>query len=1164
MIRTNKKAYTAVLVTMLFLLSAIVPSTLSKNTTNTEGFDKGPSYKSVVTLKKTTFVNYDEDTYLDDYAYLAAVPTTVFDDGEKLYSNPLLYYQDEYPVEEDKELILNTRVGIDCFMEDWMSYCNGKLDHMTLVNVPKDKLDPSWKASEYTEIEGQDPYDIASDLALSEWSYSDDAVVAVIDENPEKPDFFFQGEKTGTIDTNAKIKEIEPFYTDQLDKLNPRPHYFEVPSDDYKFLHSRTWWSSIWAGTPPASAIPININITMPAADPDSQFYCKDENGDWMQVKVTQGWNIGGMDQEKAQTYIYTDGKWYFTITDVPTFGLKDIVGKYGSWGDILRNMLLGTKYQTDITLYPGVDIEIAETPPFGCRDATFEVITKRDDIKFGFSILGPSGEEIVSSVGENLETEESDTHKIHLDQLGECPENKHYKISVYLLEDINEPLDFEIKYSWHQNFSEEEGDALTSATEGAVLASTLNAPLLYTDSSFLADETKDTLYKLGVENIYLVNLGEHLEKETKDEIKKIADIKEEFTELTEIYNEITENTGQNDIIFSTIDPWTWYYSGKPRPVNETEVGLFIGPAAYCAAHHGSPVLIVENHPELSSNVVWYTEFWKRYSNGFTDPPAVCIHLTVTQIAEFLKEIGLNKEGIESMVTVADQYEIGAPWDRAFVGVTKPGRICGSPVDTAYWLSRNVFYPQLIFENPATDANGVELKQGSYSERRTLLPRGAFGLKIVEPSKYETFNYPVLQLYLTYSHKLNDRFSKYYGLKYEAADGLVPGESSSLDTIDAGIVPGKPGQQIWPDFTISEVSPYYLSEGGYDNVYSTTFDAMTENLNRGVLLFLSASHGTSAGSGKMLTWSTEKSALSMIPGSSTLFGSQKEENPWRGYDWLLGSTEEPDAMTMEVHGFLPALLGNPNMNGLFPTGEDFWPSERPILHTLGKTLKLIPIIKWLVPEWLADSSYYKDGMIGAHTISGLTATIEDWTGYNWDKSLENVHSCGWLNGACLPAYKLFHLTMVRHGSSFQIIDPWSTSWYMYWMETIPKDLTLGYSIGEAYTRGISHVGILYGTDPPQWWWDSEQNLVYFGDPDLRPLVPGTNYSDANYWAPDDVEPLRYDTETSIDGHMPFGATDYPNEREPKTLIQEYMLVIVVIIAILILLVAMAVMSKKKR
>ena len=140
---------------------AVLPTALADTSKiNTNGFDRGVSWKSVVPMKRTTFVNFDDETYLDDYAYLASVPTTVFYDknGERIFSNPLLFYQDEYDIEEDKERSLNARQGLDYFMEDWMSYCNGYLDQMTLINVPKNKLDLDWKAKNYTIIESDCPY----------------------------------------------------------------------------------------------------------------------------------------------------------------------------------------------------------------------------------------------------------------------------------------------------------------------------------------------------------------------------------------------------------------------------------------------------------------------------------------------------------------------------------------------------------------------------------------------------------------------------------------------------------------------------------------------------------------------------------------------------------------------------------------------------------------------------------------------------------------------------------------------------------------------------------------------------------------------------------------------------------------------------------------------
>ena len=67
-----------------------------------------------------------------------------------------------------------------------MSYSNGKLDKMTLINVAQSKLDSRWKAKEYEIINEDNPYAIASQIALREWSYSDNAVVAVIEEQFEE------------------------------------------------------------------------------------------------------------------------------------------------------------------------------------------------------------------------------------------------------------------------------------------------------------------------------------------------------------------------------------------------------------------------------------------------------------------------------------------------------------------------------------------------------------------------------------------------------------------------------------------------------------------------------------------------------------------------------------------------------------------------------------------------------------------------------------------------------------------------------------------------------------------------------------------------------------------------------------------------------------------
>jgi len=91
-----------------------------------------------------------------------------------------------------------------------------------------------------------------------------------------------------------------------------------------------------------------------------------------------------------------------------------------------------------------------------------------------------------------------------------------------------------------------------------------------------------------------------------------------------------------------------------------------------------------------------------------------------------------------------------------------------------------------------------------------------------------------------------------------------------------------------------------------------------------------------------------------------------------------------------------------------------------------------------------------------------------------------------------------------------------------------------------------------------------ENVCFYGDPDLRPYVPGVGYSNANYWEREDTESLRYDAEISIDGHMPFGATSYPNERQQLPFWQEYIVLTISLIVIIFLVVALVVIGRKKK
>ena len=132
-------------IAIFVMLGGVILPTVLSDTSKiyVDGFDRGVSWKPYIPLKRTTFIQHDQESYLDDYAYLAAIPTSVFYDKneDRIFTNPLMFFEDTFVPEEEKERSLNTRQGIDYFMEDWMGYSKGYLDKMTLINVPKNHID---------------------------------------------------------------------------------------------------------------------------------------------------------------------------------------------------------------------------------------------------------------------------------------------------------------------------------------------------------------------------------------------------------------------------------------------------------------------------------------------------------------------------------------------------------------------------------------------------------------------------------------------------------------------------------------------------------------------------------------------------------------------------------------------------------------------------------------------------------------------------------------------------------------------------------------------------------------------------------------------------------------------------------------------------------------
>jgi hypothetical protein len=1156
-----------------------------------QAFEKGITWKQTEYLKKTTLVQFDKDSYVDDFAYLASVPANIFNSGDTVFSNPLLFFQPDgsYP-NEDKYLFLNDYDGIHYFMQDWMEYSGGMLDQFTLINVDKNELESSWTARKYNTIESQDPFEIAQKIALNEWSYSNQAVISVIEKE-------FNNQRTNISEGVIKGKVSgnvgkEKFTVPRSDGVSPEFKHFTV-EDSYKYIEADLWFPAITMKSKIMELIPgFPPIITLPSVDPDLQLYCQYDN-DWLQTSASSDMTITKGPHEECLSYVLKPGTWRVGVTNMPTEGGDDesfnhylLPGRsdgkflvYGDTFDALLNVLGRpiTEYNCEITKYPGVTLDIPEKPPFGCKDASFNLTWENDDISLGLSLIGPCGEEI-----ESVQVKDRSYQNIHLRRMGECFDNNKYSVIVYSLDDVNNPVDFSVSYSWGQNISKESADSLTSASEGAILASVLNCPLIFIEPHQFSEKTKQSLLRLGVEDVYVMDLGSHLKNNVFSDLKDIFDIKEHVTDHKSCYASIMEKTGEHDVIFSTIDPWSyWHYTTKAReikPAGEFKKAFYLGPATYAAAHHGSPLLLVENHPRLSAGVMWHNEFWNDNGNGYTSLPVAPMVLTGRTVYDFLDEYGFDQEGNETILTVGGQYDMAPSWTRMFAGVATPGTIIGTPVDAAQIINRNMFYPALIFSNPALQGE-VALENGSKSVRKQpttppLRPlQGIFtrlfnqplgsNLKIIKPSAVEEFRYPVLHTYGCYGYRFNERASKYWGTKYQTRLGTIPGESISYQEIDQGtrmIHEGVAGA-YQPDISATDITPFYASKAGYENCYSTNFEVTMDNLNQGVISWYMVLHGDSANGGQ-LSW-YDPASVADVTGSRLLQAALGiplglyplvETNPWRGYDQLWGSTEEPDTATLNAEiGLVLGWLGlanpdGPLNGGLLKTGLDLVPANIPILQN--------------------NRNDYFDGLVGPYSITAMITKFHyEHHGKKYDELLNNLHSMSFHADSCLIACKFLHISFIRHGSVMQELDPWPTS---YWggvaFQEAPRDFALGKSIGQSYAEGRTKIGIKYlfeDDEPVDWWWDSAENVVLFSDPKLHIWIPQADYDlDAkNHWEFDDVRPLEFDEDLSFDGHMPFGVTDHSNVREIPLLNLQQIIVIVALVLIISLLVIVMVFKK---
>ena len=335
---------------------------------------------------KVTFIGYDEDSFIDDYSYLASVPASVFYDkaSDNIYSHPLLYYNEPYETDDVTMRTYNDHQGLSYFMDDFLTTA-GEIDTIEYVNLKESDIAYSqkqWNSNETRIIDEKDPYDTAAEIALFNWEYSRNAVlVPILEDYP-----FEKIGTTGSVSGTTPDKQVKSFSfqgTKEPSPVEPNDHDFEI-EEGYKYVTAYMTWGEDW--TPEQ----VN-NLIERGKDPDLQLFDMEIG----QVGASENWNVLSGPTEYLGSYVYHSGDWRASVTYMPTEqvmsldedmdALKEVMDELNSepYGppenrdsmidippaDLPRGPDDSTaKYTIDITVYPGVDIPLPHRTDEKCE----------------------------------------------------------------------------------------------------------------------------------------------------------------------------------------------------------------------------------------------------------------------------------------------------------------------------------------------------------------------------------------------------------------------------------------------------------------------------------------------------------------------------------------------------------------------------------------------------------------------------------------------------------------------------------------------------------------------------------------------------------------------------------------------------------------------------
>ncbi|MGY5871177.1 MAG: C25 family cysteine peptidase [Candidatus Thorarchaeota archaeon] len=612
---------------------------------------------SQVPLRRLTIVSPDSDSYIDDFAYMSAIPASVFSHNDAQYISPLIYTSGS----ESEEWLL----------DDWIEYTDidggltqvmaiGDYAESTLTNL---QYDIGTKI--YPRITGTSSADIAATIAVSEWRTSDTAIIAL-----SKDSFTTSAPTSGSVthtfqDRTSQLSE----FSGSVDGYpNPSSITFTPPSWA-GWLEGRFNWSD--------SAI-----LTHELIDPS-----------------------GTIVDYSVFTQIYFSRNTAFVESPVPLNFWVPVTSD-GEWTmNITRDSVGTSNMECEVVYHPSFTQTVAV--PSGAD--WFNVTLNWDNVAtdLNLALIDPSGRlamwapagSIIASPG---------TEQIELPY----PMEGEWTIVTAWADATEEQNNIEVAWEISEMPSDLQA-YLESASNAAVLASQLNIPLLYVDVNQVPSKTEWALERLGVNDIILVDpLDIHVASLETDlgalasvtTLDSYSSVSQEIITLSENPDiVVTVPTGDNNEFFGP--------AAYSAAVHGSPIFSLCGDDNYLttrAQETWAPYLI---GPEIN-NIYVVNKYENRAENGWYDeriPNKYSMMKSVDDFESFLTLRGaFNSTAPQPVVVVAPVTLVPVSFDRSLQCDFQPGRIpAENPADASVLINRGLLHRYLFLTAENADTSLV-------------------------------------------------------------------------------------------------------------------------------------------------------------------------------------------------------------------------------------------------------------------------------------------------------------------------------------------------------------------------------------------------------------------------------------------------------------------------